>query len=123
MRYDLLADAVTVLHFASIIVVTVGALAVWRWNRLVWLHVPAVAWAVVVEFTGWICPLTPLETSLRLAAGADVYTTGFVEHYLVPLIYPGGLTRSTQMLLGALVLCLNVPVYYLLWRRRTRSRS
>ena len=123
MPYDLLADAVTVLHFAFIIVVTFGALAVWRWNWLLWLHVPAVLWAVVVEFTGWLCPLTPLETSLRLAAGTDAYTTGFVEHYLVRLIYPAGVTRNTQMLLGALVLCINVPVYYLLWVRRTRRRS
>ena len=123
MPYQILADAVTVLHFAFIVFAVVGALAVRRWPRLAWLHVPAVLWAAVVEIAGWICPLTPLETSLRVAAGAEGYTTSFVEHYLAPLIYPDQLTRRAQVLLGIAVLCVNAPVYGLLWARRGCRRS
>ncbi len=88
-----------------------------RWKRLAWLHVPAFAWAALIEFRGWICPLTPLEKRLRQLGGEAGYAGGFVEHYLLPLLYPSGLTRELQILLGAFVLLVNVVLYtWILWR-------
>jgi hypothetical protein len=115
------ADAVVLLHLAFIAFVLLGALLVLRWPRLAWLHLPAALWGLVVEWTGWICPLTPLENALRHAAGEPGYDVGFVERYIVPLIYPAGLTRDTQLLLGAVVLVVNAVAYglvYAMWRRR-----
>jgi hypothetical protein len=118
--YALLADAIVVAHFAFIIFAVAGGLLVLRWPRLIWLHLPAAAWAAAVALFGWICPLTPLENRLRVLAGDAPYTGDFVDRYLLPLIYPIGLTRDTQMLLGLGVLLLNVGVYGWLWRRRRR---
>ena len=120
MPYRLFADVVVILHFGFVLFVVFGGLAIAKWTRLTWLHLPAVLWAAVVEFAGWICPLTPLETSLRIAAGADAYETGFVEHYLLPLLYPGTLTRSLQIVLGATVLAINIPIYSIAWTRWAR---
>ena len=117
MLFGLLADAVLLLHLAFMVFVLFGALLVWRWPRVAWLHLPAVAWGVLLEFFGWLCPLTPLEVTLRRAAGAAGYPGGFVEHYLAPLIYPAGLTPAIQAWIGAGVLVLNVALYgHLLWR-------
>ena len=116
MLYGLLADAVLVLHLAFILFVLCGALLVWRWPRVAWLHLPAVAWGVLLEWFGWLCPLTPLEVTLRRLAGKEGYTGGFIEHYLVPLIYPPGLTPAIQTAIGVGVLILNVALYgRLLW--------
>jgi hypothetical protein len=82
-----------------------------RWTRVAWLHVPAAVWGVVIEYTGWICPLTPLENSFRVRGGGAGYSGGFIEHYVQPLLYPAGLTRSTQVVLGSLVLILNLAAY------------
>ena len=123
MTTRLVADAVVVAHFAFIAFVTVGFLAVLREPRLAWLHVPAVAWAAYVTLTGAICPLTPLELDLRRAAGQGGYRGGFIEHYLVPLIYPPGLTRPVQAALGVAVLVVNVAAYAWLVRRRATRRS
>jgi hypothetical protein len=114
MWYKITANGVVLLHFAFILFVLFGALFVVRWNRLAWLHIPAALWGALVELKGWICPLTPLENRLWLAAGADGYSGGFIEHYLIPLIYPPGLTRGIQLILGFAVILINALVYIIL---------
>lgn len=115
------ADAVVVFHLLFIIFAVLGGLLVWRWHGLVWLHVPAALWGVLVELMHWPCQLTPLEHSLRLAAGQAGYSGGFVEHYLLPIIYPAGLTPQIQIGLGVFVLLLNALIYgVLLWQRWQR---
>jgi hypothetical protein len=123
MGYRLLADAVLVLHLGFIAFVVLGGLIVLRWPQIAWLHLPAVAWGTWIEFTGSICPLTPLEIDLRARGGGATYSGGFIEHYVTALIYPEGLNRSQQVALGVFVLVLNAVVYgWLLWRRR-RTRQ
>lgn len=123
MGYRLLADAVLILHLGFIAFVGLGGLIVLRWPRIAWLHLPAVAWGAWIEFSGSICPLTPLEIGLRARGGEATYSGGFIEHYVTALIYPEGLNRSQQVALGAFVLALNAAVYgWLLWRRR-RTRQ
>lgn len=118
MLTRLMADAILLLHLGFIVFAIAGGLWAlwWRWAPA--LHLPAAAWAVFVEATGRICPLTPLENSLRRAAGAADYSGSFVEHYLVPLIYPAALTSQLQIGLALLVLVANILVYGLVWRRR-----
>jgi hypothetical protein len=111
MIYRAAADSVLVLHVAFVLFVTTGGLLVLRWAKLAWVHVPAVVWAAFVEFTGRICPLTPLEVALRRHAGEAGYAGDFAEHYIMPLLYPDGLTRDTQTALGALVVVINVLIY------------
>lgn len=111
-----MADAVVAFHAAFILFAVLGGALLLRWPRLVWLHVPALAWAAWIEFSGNICPLTPLENRLR--DGAD-YQGGFLDHYLTPLIYPAGLTRDTQLLFGGILLALNLVFY---WRFLHRAR-
>lgn len=115
------ADAVLLLHLLFIIFAVLGAALLWRWPRLVWVHVPAMLWGAYVEFSGKLCPLTPLENRLRRAAGEQGYSGGFVEHYLLPLIYPDTLTRDVQILLGAGVLLINLLLYGL-WVATRRRR-
>lgn len=112
-----LADGVLVLHLAFIVFVVAGGLLVLRWPRLAWVHIPAAIWGALIEFTGSVCPLTPLEVALRAQAGQAGYAGGFIEHYVAGLIYPGGLSRSVQVFLGLFVLGLNGVVYQRLWRR------
>lgn len=119
MTAAILADLVVLLHLAFILFVMLGGLLVLRWRRLMWLHLPVVVWGAAIEFVGWICPLTPLENRLRAAAGEAGYSGGFIEHYLIPLIYPAGLTRELQWLLGALVLLVNAAVYWRVLRGRS----
>ena len=118
MIYRLLADLVFLAHLAFVLFVVLGGIAVWWRPKLAWLHLPAVAWGALIEFAGWICPLTPWEQSLRRLAGEQGYSGGFVEHYLFPLLYPEGLTRDVQIVLGVLVLVINVAAYLLIFRRR-----
>lgn len=122
--HALLADLVVAVHFAFIAFAVAGGALVLCRPRLAWLHLPAVLWGAAVVAFGWICPLTPLENRLRAAAGEAGYAGGFVERYLLPLIYPPGLTRELQILLGAGLLLLNLGVYLRLWRRgRPRKGS
>jgi len=121
MLERLAADAVLVGHLAFIAFVMLGALAVWRWRWVTWLHVPALAWAAFVEASGRVCPLTPLENALRMGAGDKGYASDFVEHYLLAIVYPSGLTREIQWLLAALVLIVNALLYGRLWLRARRS--
>ncbi|AMM26861.1 DUF2784 domain-containing protein [Variovorax sp. PAMC 28711] len=118
----LLADAVLVVHGLFIVFVLLGGVLVWRWPRLAWLHLPAVAWAAWVAWAGWICPLTPIENALRHAAGQAGYSGGFIDHYIAAAIYPEGLTRGVQIGLGVFVALLNLTVYALLWRRVRHQR-
>ena len=113
-----LADLMLVLHLAFIVFVVGGGLLVLRWPRLAWAHVPAFVWGAAIEFTGGICPLTPIEVSLRQQAGEAGYSGGFIEHYIAGTIYPGGLSRTLQVVMGLIVLALNGLVYLRLWRRR-----
>lgn len=119
MLYRLAADLLVLVHFAFIVFVFVGALAVLRWRWLALVHLPVVAWGALVEFMGCICPLTPLEVKMRVAAGGAGYSGGFVEHYILPVIYPDGLTPDVQALLGVLVLMVNGCLYGLLIYRLT----
>ena len=121
MLYRLLADATVVLHLGFVLFVIGGGLLVWRYPRLAWLHVPAVLWGAFIEFAGWICPLTPLENWLREQGGQHVYATSFVEHYLMPVLYPRSLTREVQWALGGLVIVINVACYVLILRRPRRA--
>lgn len=122
MPYFLLADAVLLLHLAFILFVVFGALLVWRFPRLIWLHLPAAIWGALIEFSGHVCPLTPLENHLRLMSGAAGYHGDFIAHYLMPLIYPRALTRELQMLLGTAVIVINVAAYALICHRAKRHR-
>jgi hypothetical protein len=122
MIWSWLADGLVVFHLAFIVFAVLGAALLLRWPRLVWLHVPAMLWAAYVEFSGRICPLTPIENDLRRRAGEVGYSGGFIEHYLLPVIYPDGLTRNVQLVLGGIVVGLNLALYALWWRKRSRSR-
>ena len=113
-----LADGVLILHLVFIIFVVLGGwLVAWR-PKLIWLHLPVVAWGIWIEFSGSICPLTPLENWLRDRGGETGYSGGFIEHYLTDVIYPQGLTRGMQILLGVFVIAVNLAAYGLLWHRR-----
>jgi len=118
VAFGRLADAVVVLHVLFVAFVLFGGLLVLRWPRAAWLHLPAAAWGALVELAGLACPLTPLESWLRVQAGAGAYGGSFVEHHLLPILYPAALTRESQWLLGAGVLALNALVYGLVLRRR-----
>ena len=118
----LAAGLVLLLHLAFIVFAVAGAALLWRWPRVAWLHVPAVAWAAFVELAGRPCPLTPLENRLRGLGGVPGYTQDFIAHYLLPLIYPAGLTREIQWALGVGVALLNV-VLYAAWIRGRRRRA
>jgi len=122
MGWRLAADALVVIHLGFILFVLLGGLLLLRWPRLLWLHLPAVAWGVTVEFFHLLCPLTPWENQLRQAAGDAGYEGGFIEHYLIPVIYPAGLTPQVQLWLGGFVVLINVGVYaYLLMVRCKRT--
>ncbi|MGK6306826.1 DUF2784 domain-containing protein [Variovorax sp. DT-64] len=121
MTASLLADAVLLLHGLFILFVVAGGALVWRWPLAALLHLPAVAWAAWISWTGSDCPLTPLENSLRHAAGQTGYEGGFVQHYLLRLIYPEAMTREWQVGVGVFVVLLNLGIYALAllrWRRR-----
>jgi hypothetical protein len=111
MPYRLLADLVLMLHAMFVAFVMLGALLALRWPRVAWIHVPAVLWGAGIEFLGGICPLTPLENHWRALAGQLGYPGGFVERYVVSVLYPDGLTHRVQFVLGALVLVVNVAIY------------
>lgn len=118
MFYAAASALVLLAHLAFVLFVVCGAFLVLRWPRLAWLHLPAAAWGVYIELSGRGCPLTTLENLLRLRAGLAGYPGGFVEHYIVWLLYPGGLTRGIQFVLAGIVLFINLALYAFLWRRR-----
>ena len=123
MIWGVLADLVVATHFLFILFMALGGLLTLRWRRFPWLHVPAAAWGVLLELRGWICPLTPLEIRLRRAGGDAGYDGGFVEHYLLPMIYPSELTREIQVGLGLALVVVNVLVYAFVRRALVRRRT
>ncbi|MGH7618603.1 MAG: DUF2784 domain-containing protein [Gemmatimonadaceae bacterium] len=120
MTDRILSDAVVLLHAAFVLFVVAGGALVLKWPRVAWAHLPCAVWGALIELTGWICPLTPLENALRQRAGEAGYAGGFVEHYVLHTLYPTGLTRSTQFLLGALVISINAGAYSMVIARRRR---
>ena len=122
MWYRAAADLVLVVHFAFVAFVAAGGLLVLRWPRLALVHVPVALYGAAIEFLGFICPLTPLEVSLRRRGGEAGYTGGFIEHYFTAALYPEGLTRPVQLALGVAVLFLNAAIYTFVWRRRRVGR-
>jgi hypothetical protein len=127
MVYHFLANFVVIYHLVFVIFVVLGGFLVIKWRSLAWLHVPAFLWGALIEFTGWWCPLTPLENWLRAASGEQVYRGDFIEHYIFPLLYPANLTRDAQKFLGILVLLVNLGLYgWILWRtaqKQARGKS
>ena len=120
----LAADAIVLLHVAFVLFVVLGGLLVGRWRWIAWVHIPAVIWGVAIEAGGWICPLTPLENSLRRGSGAAGYQGDFVAYYLLPVLYPAGLTRAWQLVLGSLALAINLCVYgWIVGRPSSRARA
>jgi hypothetical protein len=123
MLYRLLADLVVAAHLGFVLFVVLGGLLALRWPRAAWFHIPAALWGAGIEFAAGICPLTPLENHLRALGGEAGYAGGFVEHYVLPVLYPDGLTRGVQLGLGTFVLLLNASVYMLVWRRSRRAKD
>ena len=126
MSDRLAADAVVALHLAFVAFACLGGLFAWRRLRYAWVHLPALAWAAWIELSGAICPLTPLENALRRRAGDAGYAGGFVEHYLLPVLYPAGLTPQIQSWIGLGLLGLNVAIYAVAlarWRARRRREA
>jgi hypothetical protein len=121
MIYRWLADGVVLLHGLFVVFVMLGAFLALRWRWLVWLHVPAAIWGVLIEYAGWICPLTPLENELRARAGQSGYTGDFIQHYLLRALYPRGLTSGTRWILGSVALGVNLVAYALLIRQARRK--
>ncbi len=115
--YPFLADLVLVVHLAFVVFVLCGGLLALRWRWIAWAHLPAAAWGAVVEFSGWACPLTPLENWLREQAGETGYRSDFVAYYLLPVLYPNDLTRDVQLMLGTVVLVINLSAYGWVWHR------
>jgi hypothetical protein len=123
MLYQILANLVMLLHLLFIIFVVAGGFLVLRWAWLALLHVPATLWGIFIEFSGTVCPLTPVENQFRRMAGQKGYTSGFIEHNLVPIIYPAGLTHETQVLFGLVVIAMNLVLYFFLFCRYLSVRQ
>lgn len=117
------ADFLVVLHFTFIAFVVFGGFLVLKWGRVSIFHIPCVLWGALIEFQGWICPLTPLENHFREMAGRTGYSGGFIDHYMMPLIYPEGLTRGVQIFLGVVVLVVNLCVYSLVLVKRVNRKK
>lgn len=120
MRYRLAADMLVLLHLGFVLFVLVGGFLVLKWPAARWLHLPAVAWGAFIEFSGWICPLTPLEHWLRRQGGEASYPGDFLSHYLVAILYPEALTPQVQVVFGMVVVGVNLGIYGWLWRTRRR---
>jgi len=120
--YQLAADFILLLHFVFIVFAVSGGVLVFKWRWLGYLHVPAALWAGLIVMVGWICPLTPVENMLRKAGGGEVYSVSFIEHYLMPIIYPSGLSREMFIAMGAAVIIVNLILYSILFvKRKNRS--
>jgi hypothetical protein len=124
MLYGFLADLVLLIHLSFVLFVIGGGLLVLKWPRIGWLHLPAAAWGALIEFTGWICPLTPLENRFLMQSGKSAYEGDFIDRYVLPILYPSALTREMQIALGLLVVLINAGAYgWLLIRtRRIQAR-
>jgi len=127
MVYHALSNLVLIAHLAFVLFVVLGGFIVLKWKSLAWIHVPAFFWGALIELAGWVCPLTHLENWLREKDGGLVYRTDFIEHYILSLLYPTTLTRSSQIILGLFVLSVNLGLYaWILWgtaQKKTRGNS
>jgi hypothetical protein len=121
MGYRLLADFVVMLHFGFLLFTVLGGLFVFRWRWFPWIHLPAAVWGGFVEMTGRLCPLTVLENWLRRMGGGSGYERDFIDRYIVPIVYPPGLTREIQVVLGALLVVVNGAIYVTAWRSRRKA--
>lgn len=121
--WGLLADLVVVIHLFFVLFAAAGSLLCLKWPKVCLAHLPCVGWAVWVEVSRGVCPLTPLEIHLRRRAGGSGYDTGFVEQYLVPVLYPPGLTPGMQIGLGVLVAALNAGGYAWVIRRLLKRKK
>lgn len=121
--YNVLADLVVLIHFTFILFVIFGGLLILLWPKIIWLHVPALSWGVATQMFGLICPLTPFEIYLRNRADMEGYSGGFIENYLIPVIYPAALTHQLQWALGTVLLIFNVLIYVYLWKRSRTVRA
>jgi len=122
MAWRLLADLLVVLHLAFAAFVTFGGFLAWKWRWPIFVHPPALAWGFWMETSGHICPLTPLENHLRTLAGEAGYPGGFLDHYVIPILYPPGLTRADQWVLAALLLAITIVAYGALLRPHRHLR-
>lgn len=123
MYYWILANLTVILHFIFVCFVVLGGLLIFRWRWIFLLHLPAAVWGALIEYQGWLCPLTPLEQQFRQMAGQAGYAGGFIAHYLLPVLYPSDLTRAVQIVLGSFVIAINILVYGWLIRRILSARS
>jgi len=123
MPFRILADTLVFLHLFFVLFVVLGGLLVLRRRRWAWAHLPAMVWGTLIEFGNWVCPLTPLENRMRILGGEAGYAGGFVERYVIPLLYPGQLTRTHQVVLGCVVILVNLFVYALVFRRGLVQRN
>ena len=113
-----LTDPVVVIHALFIIFVLFGGLVVLKWHQVIWIHIPCALWCAAIEFFSWVCPLTYLEIYLREIGNANSYDDSFVQHYLLPVIYPSGLTTDIQFLLGVIVITINLIIYFIVWHKK-----
>ena len=118
MLYRTLAELLVLLHLGFVIFVVLGGLLALRWRWIPWLQVPCAVWGILIELYGWTCPLTPLENAFRQRSGAAGYEGGFIDHYVLPVLYPDWLTLPVQLVLASVVVVANVAIYALIWRRR-----
>lgn len=123
MIFRLLADLVLILHLAFVAFAAFGGLLALRWPRILWLHLPALLWGVVVQWADWICPLTPLESHLRLLAGDEVFAGGFIERFVMQILYPETLTLELRYVLGLMLIAVNVAVYAYVAIVRARRKA
>jgi hypothetical protein len=123
MIYRIAADVVLLLHLVFILFVVLGGWLVLRSPKIIWLHFPAAVWGAFIEFSGRVCPLTPLENHLRITSGSAGYSGGFIERYLIPIVYPSGLNRSVQVVLGLVVILVNAVFYGAIIVRWSRGRT
>ena len=123
MVYQIIADLVVAIHLGFVLFAVLGAALILRWRWILWLHLPAAAWAIWIEFSGGICPLTPLENWLRIKAGQGAYASDFVAVYLLPILYPTGITRNIQVLLAIAVIVINVTIYGLIIYKRGQKKA
>jgi len=122
MSAQLAADAVLLLHLGFIVFVALGVLLVFRWRWVACLHIPCAVWGALIELAGWVCPLTPLENRLRVAAGSSGYGGGFIDHYITSILYPAGLTREVPLALGRRAIAINLCAYGFVALRSQRAR-
>ena len=123
MPYGIFTDIVVLIHLTFVFFAVLGAVLIIWWRWIIWLHLPAFLWAIWIEFTGGICPLTPLENWVRIQAGQGGYEGDFVATYLLPVLYPAGLTCNVQFMLGMMVIVINVAIYGSIVYKRSRKKT